>query len=212
MANAMIITSTTNSNLEITALPGHFVTSHSHINYYIDISKMKHHHMMAREAGITLAAQYAYDKEVDTIVCMDGSEIIGAFLAQQLSKNDMLSMNRYKNIYIVTPEYNTNGQMIFRDNLQPMINNKHVLLLIASVTTGKTINRALECIRYYGGTLQGVSAVFSIRDELEGIRINYLFSAADIPNYETYSYRDCPQCKAGIKIDGLANSFGISKM
>ena len=42
-------------NLEITAIPGHFVTSHSHINYYIDITMMKHDFVMAREAAVTLA-------------------------------------------------------------------------------------------------------------------------------------------------------------
>lgn len=30
---------------------------------------------------MTLAQRYAYDKGVDTIVCLDGSEVLGAFLA-----------------------------------------------------------------------------------------------------------------------------------
>ena len=34
---------------------------------------------MAREAAMTLAQRYAYEKGVDTIVCLDGSEVIGAF-------------------------------------------------------------------------------------------------------------------------------------
>ena len=54
MENAIRIKSRLNSALEINAIPGHFATSHSHINYYVGISKMKHEHMMAREAGITL--------------------------------------------------------------------------------------------------------------------------------------------------------------
>lgn len=39
---------------------------------------MKHEFTMAREAAMTLAQNYAYDKGVDTIVCLDGSEVIGA--------------------------------------------------------------------------------------------------------------------------------------
>ncbi len=210
--NSITIASPLNPVLSITAIPGHFVTSHSHINYYIDITEMKHSHMLAREAGMTLADNFAYEKVVDTVVCMDGSEIIGAFLAQKLSKNDMISMNSRKNIFVITPEFNTNGQMIFRENLETMIRGKKVLLLIASVTTGKTIHRVLECIQYYRGEVQGIAAVFSAKEEQEGIRIHRLFSWQDIPDYETHSYRDCPQCRQGIPIDALANSFGFSRI
>ena len=210
--NPIIITSPLKPALSITAIPGHFVTSHSHINYYIDITAMKHSHIMAREAGITLADRFAYEKVVDTVVCMDGSEIIGAFLAQKLSKNDMISVNRQKNIYVITPEFNSNGQMIFRDNLEPMVCGKKILLMIASVTTGKTIHRALECIQYYKGDVQGIAAVFSAKEEQEGVPIHKLFSSDDLPGYETHSYRDCPLCRQGIRIDALANSFGFSRI
>ena len=60
------IRSSSNSNLEINAIPGHFVTSHSHINYYIDITAMKHDFTMAREAAETLAGRFSYEKPVDT--------------------------------------------------------------------------------------------------------------------------------------------------
>ena len=140
------IRSSSNSNLEINAIPGHFVTSHSHINYYIDITAMKHDFTMAREAAETLAGRFSYEKPVDTIICMDGTEVIGAFLAQALAKSSAYTVNSQKNIYVVPPEFSTNGQIIFRDNLEPMIAGHHVLLLLASVTTGKTIHRALECI------------------------------------------------------------------
>lgn len=210
--NSVTITSTANPILSITAIPGHFVTSHSHINYYIDITEMKHSHIMAKEAGMTLADNFAYDKVVDTVVCMDGSEIIGAFLAQKLSKNDIISVNRRKNIYVVTPEFNSNGQMIFRENLEPMVHGKKILLLTASVTTGKTMHRALECIQYYQGSVQGIAAVFSARNEQDDVLIHSLFSSDDIPDYETHSYRDCPMCQHGVRIDALANSFGFSRI
>ena len=70
---------------------------------------------------MTLAQNYAYDKGVDTIVCLDGSEVIGAFLARHLAKKEVFSVNSNKNINVVTPEYDSNGQLIFRDNLTPMI-------------------------------------------------------------------------------------------
>ena len=54
--------SSVNGNLVIRAYHGHFATNHSHINYYMDMSRMKHDHKMAKEAAITMAKPY-----IDTI-------------------------------------------------------------------------------------------------------------------------------------------------
>ena len=40
---------------------------------------------MANIAAASLANHYVYEKEIDTVVCLDGSEVIGTFLARQLS-------------------------------------------------------------------------------------------------------------------------------
>lgn len=173
---------------------------------------MKHDFTMAREAAETLAGRFSYEKPVDTIICMDGTEVIGAFLAQALAKSSAYTVNSQKNIYVVPPEFSTNGQIIFRDNLEPMIAGHHVLLLLASVTTGKTIHRALECIAYYKGYTEGIAAIFSACDEIEGHTIHHLFSCANIPDYTTCSFRDCKMCHDGIPIDALANSFGFSTL
>ncbi len=207
-----IIQSRFNPNLEVSVFSGHFATSHSHNNHYIDITRMKHEHTMAREAAITLSQGYTYDTPIDTIVCMDGSEVIAAFLARHLTKGDLATVNSQKNVCIVTPEYDPNRQMIFRDNLIPMIRGKNILLLISTVNSGRTIRRALDCIHYYNGIVQGIGAVFSAQEEVDGVRVHYLFSPEDIPGYETHSPRDCPLCKAGQRIDALANSFGFSTL
>lgn len=62
-------------------------------------------------------------------------------------------MNAHQTIYVVTPEHTTGSQLIFRENTAPMIQDKHVLVLAASVTTGYTVQGAVEAIRYYGGEL-----------------------------------------------------------
>lgn len=201
-----------NNSISIGVLPGHFATSHSHINYYIDMTKVKHNHIMARNAARIMAAQYANTTSIDTVVCMDGAEVIGSFLARSLSKEDFLSINQGSPISVITPEYNSGGQMIFRDNLQSMVRNRRILLLIASVTTGKTIRRALECISYYGGALAGISAVFSAIPDVSGEKINYLFSPADLPDYHTYAFDCCPECAQGTKIDAIVNSYGYSEL
>ena len=130
-------------------IPGHFVTPNSHINYYIDMTTMKSRLNEARNAAAALAKEYVASTIVDSIVCMDGCEVIGAFLAEELTKAGIISVNQHQTIYVVTPEYDLTGQMIFRENMQMMIKGKHVVLLLASTTTGTTLGRAVECIQYF---------------------------------------------------------------
>lgn len=199
-----------NPKVVIRAVHGHFATTHAHTNYYIDITEAKLSHEMGREAAITLAADYAYDKVVDTIAALDGSELISAFLARHLTRNEFFMVNGQKNIYVVPPEHNANGQLILRDNTQPMIREQNVLIMIDAIASGQTAKRAIECIEYYGGEIAGIAAIFSAYDELDGFRISHLFGKEDLPDYQVTDYHDCPQCKAGVRLDALANSFGYS--
>ena len=192
--SAMIIKSREANDLKLTAYHGHFATRHSHNSHYLDITRMKH------------------EKEIDTVVCLDGSEVIGTFLARQLSQKNLFSLSSEKNICVVAPEHDSNGLLIFRDNLRPMVSEKNVLLLISTVNSGKTAARALECIEYYGGTTQGVAAVFSALKQMGDIPVISLFSPEDIPGYVTSLVKDCPMCKAGQKIDALSNSYGFSPL
>ena len=97
-------------------IPGHFATNHSHINYYIDLTTLKARQNEA-QAAARLLAYYSNYSIVDTIVCLDGCEVIGAYLAEELTKAGVRSINEHKTIYIATLEYHTGGQLIFRDNM-----------------------------------------------------------------------------------------------
>ncbi len=198
--------------INLKVVPGHFATTQSHINYYMDMTTLKMRHSEAMEVAKALAREYQYSKPVDTIVCMDGCEIIGACLAEELSRNGIMSLNRHNSLYVVTPEFDGNGQMIFRDNLQPMVKNKNILLLLASATTGRTIARSLECIQYYGGIIQGISAIFSAAKEIYGEPVHSIFSTEDLPDYQTYSAHECPYCQRKEKIDAIVNGFGYSEL
>ncbi len=205
-SRALRIQSDKNRGISISIIPGHFATTHSHVNYYIDMTEIKHRHDMAMQAAECLSKKYREEgAAVDTIICMDGCEVIGAFLADYVTAGDTP-------VNVITPEYNTNGQLLFRDNVQKMIWGKSILLLVASATTGKTINRALECIKYYGGRVVGISAIFSAIGEMGGVGIDPIFTSGDLPNYRTYSFQDCPLCKGGRKIDAIVNSYGYSRM
>ncbi|MBQ1849546.1 MAG: orotate phosphoribosyltransferase [Lachnospiraceae bacterium] len=212
MKEGVKINHSTKRDISMRVVPGHFVTSHSHINYYFDMTTMKIRRSEAQAVATAIAEQYSYNTVVDTIVCMDGCEVIGAYLAEALENAGIMSMNSHKTIYVVTPEINAQNQLIFRDNIRIAIEHKHVLLLLASATTGKTISSSLDCIQYYGGTLAGISALFSAVNEVEGHEVHSIFNASDVPQYSTYVSHECPMCRNAQKIDALVNSYGYSEL
>lgn len=194
-------------------IPGHFVTPNSHINYYIDMTTMKTRAKEAQAAARAMAENYASSTIIDTIVCMDGMEVIGAYLAESLAEAGVLSINAHKTIYVVPPEYDNSGQMIFRENTAPMmIKGKHVLLVLASATTGGTIARAGECVNYYGGVVTGISAIFSAVNKVDGYPVHALFTTNDLPDYRAYSPHNCALCRNAVRIDAMCNSFGFSQL
>ena len=143
---------------------------------------------------------------------MDGLEVVGAYLAEELTKAGVLSMNAHQTIYITSPEYNSVGQMIFRDNIQPMIYGKNVLILNGAITTGATLSRAVESILYYGGKIRGVAAIFSAVNSIAQLPVHSIFQQRDIPDYGSYKFLDCPLCKNKQKIDAIVNGWGYSKL
>ncbi|MDY3248748.1 MAG: phosphoribosyltransferase [Candidatus Choladocola sp.] len=209
---AIKIHSDVNQNAIIRVIPGHFATNHSHINHYVDMTIMKSRKSEAAAAASVLARKYSTSTYIDTIICMDGCEVIGAYLADELTASGIMSLNQHQTMYIVTPEMNPGGQLIFRDNMQMMIQGKHCLLLLASATTGRTIARAMECVQYYGGIIEGVSAIFSASDRVEGMEINYIFGGKDVEGYQTFEAANCPMCAKKQKIDAIVNSFGYSRL
>lgn len=202
------IDSRKNRKIKIGVIPGHFATNHSHINYYVDMTSIKTSHKMAKAAADEIAGTYS-GTHIDTIICLEGTEMLGAFLAESLSGS---GINSGADISVITPELNTNNQMIFRDNTQKKIWGKQVLLLISSVSTGKTINRAIDCLQYYNGHLVAIGAIFSAIEESNGINVHAIFTRDDIVGYNTYSAGSCPMCQNGQKVDALVNSFGYSKI
>lgn len=204
---------TKHNNLYLRVLKGHFATNHSHSNYYIDVVAQKSRLSEAKAVAKELCNSYSYSTTiVDTILCLDGTEVIGTCLADQLTKNAFMNINAHQTIYVVTPEMTGTSQMIFRDNIVPMIQGKHVLVLAVSVATGYTAKAAVEAIKYYGGEVSGVAAIFSTAEECDGYPVNSVFNPNDLPEYFTVPSHECPLCKQGKKLDALINSYGFSKL
>lgn len=200
------------NHIVLRAIPGHFATSHSHINYYVDMTALKTRRSEAAAVAKAFVQRFPMDTVVDTIVCIDGSEVIGAYMAEELERGNFPNQNKHDTVYLVTPEFNYNNQMLFRDNLIPEIRNKNVVLLLATSTTGLTINRSLECIDYYGGNVRQICSVFSVVDEVNGRPVESIFSEKDVPDYKAYEAYQCPYCKAKQKLDAMVNGYGYSKL
>jgi len=166
----------------------------------------------ARAVALELVSSYTHTTIVDTILCLDGTEVIGACMASELTRDGYVNMNAHQTIYVVTPEHTTGSQLLFRENTSPMIAGKHVLILAASITTGYTVQAAIEAINYYGGTVAGLSAIFATATECLGIPVTSIFDPSNLPDYASFDSRECPMCKAGQHIDALVNSFGYSAL
>ena len=155
---------------------------------------------------------YTTNTLVDTILCLDGTEVIATCLAQELTAGNFMNMNAHKTIYVVTPEHTTGSQLLFRENLTPTIAGKHVLVLAASVTTGYTARAAVEAINYYGGHVAGICAIFATIDNCAGFPVRAAFDTADLDEYASHPSHECPLCRRGVKLDALVNGFGYSKL
>jgi orotate phosphoribosyltransferase len=199
-------------NLYLRVTRGHFATSHSHTNYYIDVTTQKMRLSEAKAVAQELLPYYNTSTIVDTILCLDGTEVIGTCLAHELTRSGYMNMNAHQTIYVLTPEHTVGSQLVLRDNMVPMVEGKHVLVLAASVTTGYTARSAIEAIRYYNGFVSGISAIFSTEQECMGYPVYSVFNPNDLQDYSSYPSHECPMCKAGARIDALVNGFGYSKL
>lgn len=199
-------------HLYLSGYKGHFVAGRSHLNYYIDITSQKSCLSEARAVAQAIAPSYKMHTMIDTIICLDGTEVIGTCLARELTRNDLASINARREINIICPEYTASNQLLFRDNIVEMIADKQVLILAASVVTGGTAQNAFEAVRYYSGYPVGIASIFATIKECEDFPVVSVFDPHNLPDYESHSAIDCPLCKEGTRIDALINSFGCSML
>ncbi len=212
MAISLVKLPTKKKDLLLRVAKGHFATSHSHINYYIDVTMQKTRLSEARAVAQELVRHYTATTIVDTVLCLDGTEVIGTCLASELTRGGYVNMNAHQTIYVVSPEHTSGSQLLFRENTAPMITNKHVLILAASVTTGYTAQAAVEAVDYYGGVVAGITSIFATVTECAGYPVTSIFDPSTLGDYESYDSRNCPWCKQGTKIDALVNSYGYSSL
>ncbi len=204
---------TKRNNLYLRVAKGHFATSYTHSNYYIDVAAQKSRYSEAKAVAEELCSAYNYNTTiVDTILCLDGMEVVGTCLANELTKNSFANINAHQTIYVVTPEFTNGSQMLFRDNIVPMIKGKHVLVLAVSVASGVTAQSAIEAVRYYGGDVVGVASIFATAKQCGAYEVNSVFNPNDLDGYFSVPSHECPLCKDKKKLDALINCHGFSKL
>ena len=195
MQERLLITMKENPDVILRAIPGHFITPHAHSNYYLDMTAIKSRTHEARAAALELAKKIPPTTVVDTIVCMEGTMVIGAYLADELTKSGFVNVNSYQAINVISTELSSSGQYVVRDNLKPMFEGKNVIILVATAATGQTIAKTAEAIKYYGAKVRGICSVFSVGTTCFGKPIYSLFSVKDLPDYRNTKADECPMCK-----------------
>ena len=210
--NTWDVSCRSNKNIKLSITLGHFATSHSHIDHYMGFTEMRTNCHQAMLCARELAKFYSHSKPVDTIICLEYTQVIGSYVATILTEPGSRGVNERHNISVITPESNSSGQLVFSGDVQNLVQNKSVLVLISTVSTGRSLERALECIAYYGGHLVGVAALFSAVGSINGEPIHALFSPDDVPDYGSYASSECPYCRKGRKLDGIVNAAGLTRI
>ena len=198
-------------DVTINAARGHFVTSRAHVNYYVDISRLNMRVKESQGAARALRNMIVNKiTQIDTIVCMGGTQMLGGFLAQEMEAGGFTTDNTHKTMYVVEPQENTRHEYMFANSARMAIGGKKCLVLASALNTGESAHRLSECIEYYGGSCVGVASVFSTVNEINGMSVYSVFGTDDLPGYESYTKEECPFCRKGMKPDALVNSSGTA--
>lgn len=200
-------------NVSLRVAKGHFATRNSHTNYFIDVTEQQSCLQEAKAVARELAQRdLTRNTMVDTILCLDGTRVIGTCLAQELTQGGNRSINTGKKIYLLRENVNHDGKLIFRDSARYMLDGKNVLLLLASVTTGSTVRKGMRCIQYYNGTVAGVASIYSHVKEVDGMPVVSLFNTNDLPGYISHHPDECPFCKLGQPLDAVIDKYGYATL
>jgi len=210
-----------NPGIKVNVIPGHFSTKHYHSTHYVDLCNLKYNSTVANNVAKELALPYMANKLVDTIVCIEGTEIIGAYLAKELTSEGALVLNACRDINVLTPKVNIHRKLVFRTNTQELIYNKNIILLVSMMARGVLVNSALECLAYYGGKVIGISTLFNALPEnheygnktfFRNIEVHSLFTDKDIPGYKISSPSECEACKEGRGLDAIILDDGYIRI
>ena len=210
LSNNITITAKGNRRIKLSIYSGHFATGHAHVDRYISMTEIRSNAAMAAEAADEIS-KFFRCTPIDTIICLENTQVIGAFIAQDLIDSSH-SVNSGATVNIITPGINSNNQLVFSSDMQQYVTNRNILLLMSTVSTGRSLARAAECIRYYGGKPVGIGSIFSAVEEAAGLPVHSIFMRSESNEYNVYRSDECPLCKNGRKLDGFVTVGGCTEI
>ena len=78
-------------NVILRVVPGHFVTPNSHTNYLMDMTAIMRRQAEAQAVASAMCEFFGSSTSVDTICCLEGMEVVGAYLASELTRAGNIS-------------------------------------------------------------------------------------------------------------------------
>lgn len=201
-----------NPSINVDVTLGHFTTNDYHINHFLHLDELKTNPSLAKEVAIELALPYLTSTLVDTIVCFEGTEIIGAYMANELSMEGTGVINSGKFIHVVTPTVNVDRKFMLPSSRQELVRQKRVILLVSTILSETFVNNIMEFITYYEGNLVGISSLFKAYPGEIGHEVHSLMDSSDVPGYKIYYPGKCDMCKEEQKLDGIIKNDGLTEI
>lgn len=83
LSNKITIAAKGNRRIKLSIYSGHFATGHAHVDRYISMTEIRSNAAMAAEAADEIS-KFFRCTPIDTIICLENTQVIGAFIAQDL--------------------------------------------------------------------------------------------------------------------------------
>ena len=80
-------------NIPLRIAKGHFATNRCHVNYYVDMTYTKHRLAEAHEAARELVRKMDKSSPIDSILCLEGTEVLGTCIAEELIQDGIRITN-----------------------------------------------------------------------------------------------------------------------
>ncbi|MDD2955337.1 MAG: hypothetical protein PHD67_03355 [Oscillospiraceae bacterium] len=181
------------SGLYLTVTREHAAEPGCHMNRRVGTAGLRHSGKLAREAARLLAAPYQAGALVELILCEQGCEVVGSFLACELSGGNALSLNRGCDIRVAAFRWEEERPVL----LEPEpLSGQSVLLLADRLFPP---DKALCCAQWAAAqeaALSGVCALFGTPGKVGWRRVHCLFSAVEVPGFHFWPEEECPLCRA----------------